>query len=97
MTQVKICGLTQEREAEYLNEAGADYAGFVFYPPSKRNVSAAQAEKIAYKLNHDIKELQFWCRRRAERRECAAGYTAVFTGCGGRELRRRVGHRTGEK
>ena len=32
--QVKICGLTKEEEATYLNDVGADYAGFVFYPKS---------------------------------------------------------------
>ena len=27
--KVKICGITKPQEARYLNEAGADYAGFV--------------------------------------------------------------------
>lgn len=29
--KIKICGLTDPRETIFLNEAGADYAGFVFY------------------------------------------------------------------
>ena len=37
--KIKICGLTKVSEAEYLNENNVDYAGFVFYNPSKRNVS----------------------------------------------------------
>ena len=57
MTRVKICGLTQRREAKYLNAAGADYAGFVFHPPSKRNVSVSQAQEIADKLNQNIKRV----------------------------------------
>ena len=33
--KVKICGITKPQEARYLNEAGADYAGFVFFAKSK--------------------------------------------------------------
>lgn len=52
--QVKICGLTKTEEAAYLNDVGADYAGFVFYPKSKRNVSFAQSEEIREQLNPQI-------------------------------------------
>ena len=52
--QVKICGLTKEEEATYLNDVGADYAGFVFYPKSKRNISFAQAKAIREQLNPQI-------------------------------------------
>lgn len=51
ISKVKICGITEEREAEYLNETKADYAGMVFYEKSRRNVSFARAEKIAAYLN----------------------------------------------
>lgn len=53
--QVKICGLTKTEEATYLNEVGADYAGFVFYPKSKRNISFAQAKAIRELLNPQIR------------------------------------------
>ena len=49
--KIKICGLTDPRETIFLNEAGADYAGFVFYEKSKRNITIAQAEVIREKLN----------------------------------------------
>lgn len=52
--QVKICGLTKTEEATYLNDVGADYAGFVFYPKSKRNVSFAQSKEIREQLNPQI-------------------------------------------
>ena len=52
--QVKICGLTKTEEAAYLNDVGADYAGFVFYPKSKRNVSFAQSKEIREQLNPQI-------------------------------------------
>ena len=44
--KVKICGITEEREAEFLNEGKADYAGMVFYEKSRRNISFIQAEKL---------------------------------------------------
>ena len=55
--KIKICGLTRSEEAEYLNEYKADYAGFVFYPPSKRNVTVDEAVKIADGLDASIKKV----------------------------------------
>ena len=55
--KVKICGLTREEEAQYLNEADADYAGFVFYEKSKRNVSLEHAVQIKSKLDPAIKSV----------------------------------------
>lgn len=52
--QVKICGLTKKEEATYLNDVGADYAGFVFCSKSKRNVSFAQSKEIREQLNPQI-------------------------------------------
>lgn len=52
--QVKICGLTKTEEAAYLNDVGADYAGFVFYPKSKRNVSFTQSKEIREQLKPQI-------------------------------------------
>ena len=52
----KICGITSEVEAEYLNEAKPDLAGFVmFYPKSKRNVSVEQAVRVKALLDGGIK------------------------------------------
>lgn len=56
-TKVKICGLTRKEEAAYLNEAGADYAGFVFYPQSKRNISIEEAKEIMQALSPSIKKV----------------------------------------
>ena len=53
--KVKICGLQKPVDAQYVNDAGADYAGFVFYEKSKRNVSCQKAKKIMEKIRPDIK------------------------------------------
>ncbi len=55
--KIKICGLTRICEAEYLNENDIDYAGFVFYEKSKRNIALSQALEIMDKLTGDIKRV----------------------------------------
>lgn len=55
--QIKICGLTSPKEAIYLNEIHAAYAGFVFWEKSKRNVSFAQAREIYRYLDSRIKRV----------------------------------------
>ena len=45
-TRVKICGITRKEDAVAAVAAGADAIGLVFYAPSPRAVSIAQAEKL---------------------------------------------------
>ncbi len=56
-TEIKICGLTKPEEAGYLNEYGVDYAGFVFYEKSRRNISFERAEEIMRGLDKGIKRV----------------------------------------
>lgn len=53
--KIKICGITAMEEARWLNEAGADYAGFVFYEKSKRNILIADAVEIKKCLDPSIR------------------------------------------
>ena len=46
MPEIKICGITRPEETDYLNEAGVEYAGFVFYEKSRRNVTLAKAKEL---------------------------------------------------
>lgn len=45
--QVKICGLRRPEDMAVVAEAGARYAGFVFFPKSPRSVSVAEARALA--------------------------------------------------
>lgn len=51
--KVKICGLTRPADCEAVNNAQADYAGFVF-APSRRQVDAGLAADLALLLNPGI-------------------------------------------
>lgn len=48
--KVKICGITNLEDALVAAEAGADYLGFIFYPPSKRAISLPVAQSITAEL-----------------------------------------------
>lgn len=55
---IKICGLTDKKEAQWLNENKVDFAGFVlFFPKSKRNISIEQAMDIFAELDASIKRV----------------------------------------
>ncbi|HHB12800.1 MAG TPA: phosphoribosylanthranilate isomerase [Chromatiales bacterium] len=49
-TRVKICGITRLEDALAAAGAGADALGFVFYPPSPRNVEVERAAEITAAL-----------------------------------------------
>ena len=55
--KIKICGITSVKEADYLNENKVDYAGFVFYDKSKRNISLDSETYISERLDSDIKKV----------------------------------------
>ena len=50
--EVKICGLKKPADAQYVNDAGTDYAGFVFYEKSRRNLSRHRQKKKKKKSVH---------------------------------------------
>lgn len=55
---VKVCGLTDTVEADYLNKNKVDFAGFVlFFQKSKRNISIEKAEQIMAELDENIKKV----------------------------------------
>ena len=54
-TKIKICGLFRKEDAEYVNTAKPDYAGFVFYPPSHRNIDYNTAKNLRCLIDKSIK------------------------------------------
>ena len=54
-TKIKICGLTRLCDAAAVNRACPDYAGFVFYEQSRRNLSADQARALRAAIHPGIR------------------------------------------
>lgn len=50
MTKVKICGINDPAAFDTAVEAGADWVGFVFFPPSPRYVTAEAAATLSRRV-----------------------------------------------
>ena len=46
-TRIKLCGFQTEDTVRAAMESGADAVGFVFYPPSPRNIDLGKAGRLA--------------------------------------------------
>ena len=55
--QIKICGITQDEEIQWLNEADVSYAGFVLYEKSCRYIPISKTQELFEKLNDNIKNV----------------------------------------
>ncbi len=44
--KIKVCGLTRPEDLDCAVSLGADYAGFIFYPPSPRYITPQRAAEI---------------------------------------------------
>ena len=51
---IKICGVTQNKDADYAAELGVDALGFVFYSSSPRSVSLKVLPKIIENLKRSV-------------------------------------------
>jgi phosphoribosylanthranilate isomerase len=49
--QVKICGINDAAAFDAAVEAGADWVGFVFYPPSPRHIAADTAATLSARVS----------------------------------------------
>lgn len=73
MTKIKICGLFRLCDAEYINEAMPDYAGFVFFEKSHRNVTMQQAAQLRKSIHPSIPAVGVFVNaRRSKSYRCAA-------------------------
>lgn len=56
-TEVKICGITTREDIELLNETQPEYAGFVFFEKSKRNLTEEKAADLMRHLQPSVKKV----------------------------------------
>ena len=55
--EIKICGLKTPEALDAAIAARADYAGFVFFPPSPRNIAPGDAQALAERAASRIKRV----------------------------------------
>jgi len=55
MTAIKMCGLSQKRDIQAVNEIRPEYIGFVFWAKSKRYISPEKALEFKQMLDENIK------------------------------------------
>ena len=56
-TIVKICGLREARHVDAAVAAGAGLTGFVFFPPSPRNVSIEEAASLTARVPESVRKV----------------------------------------
>lgn len=85
MTKIKICGLSRSCDADFVNAAMPDYAGFVFFEKSKRFVTAQQAKELRQKIDSAIPTVGVFVRAPQEQivSLCRAGSIQIVQLHGG--------------
>ena len=63
MTQIKICGIMNSKDASLVAGCGADAIGFIFHPQSPRYVTPERAKEIIEKLPHGITKVGVFVNR----------------------------------
>jgi phosphoribosylanthranilate isomerase len=67
MSKVKVCGLTDAGNARQVADAGADFAGFIFYPGSKRFVGENPRPDLFLNLPAHIKKVGVFVNEKKDR------------------------------
>src|SRR4051812_31232561 len=58
MTHIKVCGITSLEDARAAIDAGADYLGFNFYPPSPRSIAPEVCAEITSVLRQEAPQVK---------------------------------------
>ncbi len=66
-TRIKICGITNLKDAAFAAQSGADFLGFVFYEKSPRAITAAAARKIIHRIPKKVRTVGVFVNMSADR------------------------------
>ena len=64
--EIKICGMTCREDIEAAVAMGADYVGFVMYPPSPRSVTSEEAAAIVSGLGVPVRAVGVFVNEHAD-------------------------------
>jgi phosphoribosylanthranilate isomerase len=67
MSRVKVCGLKDARNAKQVADAGADYAGFIFYPLSKRFVGEIPQDDLFMNIPAHVRKVGVFVNEKKEK------------------------------